>query len=222
MTRLALFDLDNTLVDRQVAYRRWASSFVGRLGLDDTELEWLVAVDDDGFATRENVFGPARARWGLPESIPELVDAYRNDYPRFFVPDDRVNDALGRLRRAGWLIGIVTNGPPSQREKIARTGLLDLVDTYCISDEVGAAKPDSKIFDEAVSRCGLDRDEPHTVVMVGDAPEPDIGGGRAMGFRTIWIDRGRRWPITAYRPDAVAGSVPDVVTLLLETGPQAV
>jgi FMN phosphatase YigB (HAD superfamily) len=218
MTRLALFDLDNTLVDRQSTYRRWAAAVIDRFGLGLGELEWLCAVDDDGFASREDVFGPARARWGLTQSVPELIEQYRTDYPSFFVPDPLVNDALVHLRHGGWTIGIVTNGPTSQNEKIERAGLVDVVTAWCISDEVGAAKPDARIFEEALLRCGVDPEQPGRVVMIGDTPVPDIGGGRAMGFQTIWIHRGRRWPLTDYRPDGVAASVPDAVALLLEPG----
>jgi phosphoglycolate phosphatase-like HAD superfamily hydrolase len=49
---LAIFDLDNTLVDRAGAFRRWAVEFVARHGLDPAERRWLVAADEDGFAPR--------------------------------------------------------------------------------------------------------------------------------------------------------------------------
>src|SRR5580698_7657056 len=49
VTPLALFDLDNTLVDRQATYRRWAVSFAGTRDLDEEAIDWLCEVDNDGF-----------------------------------------------------------------------------------------------------------------------------------------------------------------------------
>jgi len=215
VVRVALFDLDNTLVDRQDAYRRWAESFVAERGLETEAVRWLCAADDDGFARREDVFAGVRARWGLAESVEHLLSNYRKSYPSFFAPDNQVSAALDRLRQAGWKIGVVTNGPASQHMKLERAGLVGLVDACCVSDEVGSAKPDRGIFEEALLRCGARSSSKDSVVMVGDTPAPDIGGGRAMGFRTIWIQRGRVWPLTEYAPDTSVGSVVQAVDQLL-------
>jgi FMN phosphatase YigB (HAD superfamily) len=51
---LVIFDLDNTLVDRDLSFRRWAAELVDLNGLDPTtEKPWLVAADGDGFVARE-------------------------------------------------------------------------------------------------------------------------------------------------------------------------
>ena len=42
---LALFDLDDTLVDRGRAFQAWAEEFVIRQGLDDAALTFLYAID---------------------------------------------------------------------------------------------------------------------------------------------------------------------------------
>jgi FMN phosphatase YigB (HAD superfamily) len=51
--------------------------------------------------------------------------------------------------------------------------------------------------------------------MIGDAPGPDIGGGRGAGLKTIWIHRGRTWSIDDYRPDEQAASIKEAVEILL-------
>ena len=45
---LVLFDLDNTLLDREAAYARWARGFCDANGLPDDAHAWLVTDDDDG------------------------------------------------------------------------------------------------------------------------------------------------------------------------------
>ncbi len=212
---LALFDLDNTLIDRQAAYRRWAEGFVAHNKLTGDALDWLCVADADGFADRDDVFVEARQRFGLTESVAELVATYRQEYPTFYRPDDEINTALVRLRRAGWRIGVVTNGPPSQHEKVERAGLGPLIDACCVSEELGLAKPDLGIFTEAIRAAGGLPPPGEPAWMVGDAPGPDIGGGRAAGLQTAWIHRNRPWERTDYRPDAIVATVPEAVALLL-------
>ncbi|GLX10425.1 hypothetical protein [Microbispora sp. NBRC 16548] len=50
MTMPALFDLDNTLADRDEAFRRWAEEFADVHGLGDEAVERLVALDEHGYA----------------------------------------------------------------------------------------------------------------------------------------------------------------------------
>jgi len=218
VTPLALFDLDNTLVDRQGAFERWARGFVADHGLPAEAVPCLLDLDADGFASRQTVFDGVRERFALTGTTESLVVAYRREYPASFVPDPRVRSALTRLREHGWRTGVVTNGPPSQRDKLERAGLVDLLDGWCISDEVGVAKPDRRIFDEARRLCAAPDGGDGTVWMVGDTAVPDIAGGRGAGLRTIWMHRGRTWDADAYRPDAQAGSIAEAVEVLLGNG----
>jgi HAD superfamily hydrolase (TIGR01549 family) len=215
MDPVALFDLDNTLVDREAAFRRWAVAFVDDRGLGDAAFEYLMEVDGGGFATREVVFDGVRESYGLAESTEALIAEYRATHLDFFEPDPTVRTVLGDLGAAGWRLGVVTNGPPSQRGKLERAGLLDLFDALCISDEVGVAKPDRRIFEEALRRSRGSDEAGGTVWMVGDTAAPDIAGGRGAGFRTVWMHRGRRWAEAGYRPDHEAASIPEAVEYLV-------
>jgi len=221
MTALALFDLDNTLFDRQGAFERWARAFVDGRKFPGDAYELLIRLDDDGFATRDAVFSGLRRAFHVDEPIASLIAGYRETYPKCFSPDADVQSALRRLRELGWRTGVVTNGPASQRQKLERAGLVELLDGWCISDEVGAAKPDRQIFDEAVRRCspaeGVD-----AVWMVGDTAEPDIAGGLSAGMRTVWMHRHRTWEVAGYRPDAQAGTIAEAVALLLDGPPLSV
>jgi HAD superfamily hydrolase (TIGR01549 family) len=214
MAFLALFDLDNTLVDRQATFRRWAESFTADRDLDAAAVDWLCEADNDGFANRLDVFSEACRQFRLTEDPQALVSGYWTSYVACYRPDETVVSSLERLRQAGWGVGIVTNGGSSQHEKVARSGLGDLVDACCVSEEIGAAKPDPKIFSEALLRCGH-TGAPGEVWMVGDTPEADIAGGRQSGFRTAWMHRGREWQSGDYRPDAEVGSVFEAVELIL-------
>jgi HAD superfamily hydrolase (TIGR01549 family) len=219
VVKVALFDLDNTLVDRSAAFARWAHDFVVERGLDPSAVPVLCELDRDGFASRHALFSEARRRLELGDDVERLISDYRSRYPEYFAPDGAVQDALGLLRDDGWRIGVVTNGPPTQRHKIDRAGLSPLVDVVVISDEFGVAKPDRAIFEEALRRCGVDGAMADHAWMLGDTPGPDIGGGRAVGLRTAWFHRGRAWPEHHYYPDAVVGDVGEAVRLLRAADP---
>jgi putative hydrolase of the HAD superfamily len=220
---LACFDFDNTLIDRQGAYLSWARAFVAARDLDPGALELLVALDRDGFASRAEVFAPAQEALGLAESVDELIGAYRVAYLDHIAPVPEVARALARLRAAGVRTALVTNGPPSQADKLARAGLCDSFDAVCISELIGARKPDRAIFAVAAQRCGLRLDElAGRGVMVGDHPIADIAGGRAAGLRTVWIRRGRSWEDPGSPPDVtVDGPLEAVAALLVHVAGEA-
>jgi FMN phosphatase YigB (HAD superfamily) len=216
--RLAIFDLDNTQVDRSAAFARWAAGFARRHRLGADAPAWLIEADGDGFAPRRRVFEAARVRFGLAESADELLAAYGDEYPSQFVPDPDVQAALGLLRGAGWRIAVATNGATTQRRKIDRAGLAPRLDAICISEELGFAKPDRRIFEAACAQAGLGPAALQSAWMVGDTAGADIGGAHEIGMRSAWLHRGRRWEERAFEPDAVVGSVEEAVDHLLANG----
>jgi HAD superfamily hydrolase (TIGR01509 family) len=210
--RLALFDLDNTLFDRAGSYRAWCEAFVTERGLGPEALDLLLETDRDGHAPRSEVFGPLSRRFGLAQSPTEIEAIYRSEYPTFFSPDPSVQTSLLSLRKHGWTVVIVTNGPPSQIDKIERCGLVDAVDGWCISDVVGSAKPDPGIFVAAAALV----DRPLEGWMIGDTSEADVVGGRSVGLSTIWLSRGRAHPVDPHlRADVTVNTVADAFEVLL-------
>jgi FMN phosphatase YigB (HAD superfamily) len=212
---LAIFDLDNTLVDRSSTFAGWAEGFARRHRLGAEAPAWFIAADEDGFANRRGVFKRARAHFGLDESLDQLLSAYSVDYPGRFRPDPAVNDALARLTEAGWRVAIATNGSPTQRVKIANAGLAPWLDAVCVSGELGFAKPDRRIFEAACAQAGLEPEALGRAWMVGDSAGADIKGAHEIGMRSAWLHRGRRWEEPAFAPDVVVGSIREAVEHLL-------
>ena len=221
MARLALFDLDNTLIDREGAFRLWAQRFLRARGIDsdDGALAWILEVDEAGMAPRESFFAAVRARFDLPEEPAVLARAYEDQMEQMYRPDADVLGPLAGLRSAGWKTAVVTNGPPSQEAKIRAAGLESVLDAWCISAVVGAPKPQRAIFEAAALRCGATLDGRLDGWMVGDTPEPDILGGIGAGLRTIWMARGRRWTVSDYAPDVIVDDVGQAVATILASEP---
>jgi 5'-nucleotidase len=185
VTRLACFDLDNTLIDRDAAFRAWARSFCAQSGLGADGLEWFLSMDSGGYLPRRVLFASARERFGLTASVEELVAAYDAEHPLFTWCEPEVFDGLASLRSAGWRVVVVTNGGTIQQTaKLEHTGLGAVVDYSCISESEGVRKPDRRIFEIAASRAGATLDGGW---MVGDHQAYDIAGGQAAGLSTILI-----------------------------------
>ncbi|WP_426502062.1 HAD family hydrolase [Dactylosporangium sp. McL0621] len=198
MTGLVLFDLDDTLVDRSAAFRRWAAELCADRSLPAGAFEWLLAADRS-----EGFFAAVRARFGL---VDDVWAQYRRRMPELVTCRPGVLSLLTGLRAAGRRVGIVTNGhADNQLGKIRRTGLDRAVDGWAVSGELGVRKPDRALFAAAAAACGADLAGGGW--MVGDNPADDIAGGRAAGLATIWIAGGRPWPRDLLPPDHTCDTV---------------
>ena len=93
---------------------------------------------------------------------------------------------LGQLRRQ-FQLALLTNGfADVQHARIERLGLGELFDPIIISEEVGAAKPDSAIFAMALEEMG-DPDKAD-ILVIGDSLSSDIQGGSNAGIDTCWLN----------------------------------
>ena len=138
---------------------------------------------------------------------------YRQAMAQRELPDAAVNDFLAELNRAGLPWGIVTNGDSTnQRAKCREAGLEALMPFVIVSGDQGYAKPDPRIYQEALTALGMT--EPEGVLFVGDNPVTDIDGARAFGMRTAWVSRGREFPAELRPPDHVVESVLDLTVVL--------
>ena len=111
-----------------------------------------------------------------------------------------VYDVLTQLRRKGYLLAIISNFDRRLYPVLADLGLVDFFDTVVISSEVGADKPDPRIFKHALERLGI---QPGQAWHVGDDPKRDWGA-EALGLRVFRLERPRH---TFY--DLVAALGPD-------------
>lgn len=103
------------------------------------------------------------------------------------------DDALPALQalRSEVHVGVVTNGAgddhdDSQWSVLRQLGLLDLVDSVWISDEVGFRKPDPRIFEGALEEVGVD---PAEAAHAGDSPAKDVAGANAAGMTSVLVWR---------------------------------
>jgi HAD superfamily hydrolase (TIGR01509 family) len=115
--------------------------------------------------------------------------------PASWTPYPDTAAALRGLSECGVRTGVVSNIAFDIRPAFAAVGVDRYVDEFVLSFEVGAVKPDPKIFRTALERLGV---AAHQTVMVGDSEEAD-GGARAIGCGFILVDPLPTWE----RPDGL-------------------
>lgn len=96
-----------------------------------------------------------------------------------------VRGVLDALRRRGLPLGILSNWDRRARRVLADLGIAAFFSAVFLSAEMGAAKPDPRIYRLAAERLGL---PPAALLLVGDDPESDGTAPRACGYAT-WVVR---------------------------------
>ncbi|ARN19843.1 HAD family hydrolase [Piscinibacter gummiphilus] len=206
--RLAIFDLDDTLIDfaatREAAYA-CLSARVAEAGLDGAAFvaacrpvdRPIFARFERGELTRDEYrlrrFSEPLASLGAPPDpdlvahLNQLFMACVNDRPMLY-PD--ALPVLARLRAAGIPTAILTNGPSDgQRRKLAATGLAQAVDHIAIGEETGFSKPLARAYHAVADHFAV---APAQACMVGDSPELDYDGARQAGLQALLLDRDAR------------------------------
>ena len=207
--KLAIFDLDDTLIDfaatREIAYRQLAQH-LDTQGIDSAAFGRVCPAIDRQLFVRFEQGEMSRSEYRLrrfsepltaigvePESglvlqLNKLFMDCVNDAPLLF---DDVLPVLQRLRALDIRTAILTNGPSDgQRRKLKATGLGDCVDHVAIGEEIGFSKPSPRAFHSVVERFSLVN---HVdALMVGDSPELDYDAALKAGLKALLLDRSNR------------------------------
>jgi putative hydrolase of the HAD superfamily len=82
-------------------------------------------------------------------------------------------------------LGLLTNFThgPAARHILNFLGITPFFGTILISGELGYRKPHPSVFLKLVEQLGLEAGQ---ILYVGDDPEPDIKGARAVGLQPVW------------------------------------
>ncbi|WP_095109236.1 HAD family hydrolase [Pseudomonas sp. Irchel 3E20] len=224
--QLITFDLDDTLwetapviVNAEAALRQWLSEHAPHLGGVPVEHLWAIRERvlnaEPGLkhrisALRRKVLFHALHEVGYAEAqAAQLAEAAfevflhaRHQLQVF----PEVQPTLERLANH-FALGVVTNGNADVR----RLGLADYFKFALCAEDIGIAKPDVRLFHEALER-GETRAE--HAVHIGDHPGDDIAGAQQAGLRAIWYNpAGKAWEAEQL-PDAQVRSLTELPALL--------
>jgi putative hydrolase of the HAD superfamily len=192
--RAVLFDLDDTLYDREAALRRFVSDQHRRLGLDCEEgafVESFIALDRRGKVWKDEVYHDLKEQFEIPLSAEELLAEYVDLFRDHVIPHAGLRSALENLKADGLRLGLITNGRSGfQQRTLGGLGLDDLFDAVIVSGEVGCRKPEAAIFHLTLGRLGVRADE---VAMIGDDLKADIEGAQGVGIFAMHVEPQGGW-----------------------------
>ncbi|GGJ22953.1 HAD family hydrolase [Paenibacillus hunanensis] len=197
--KAVIFDLDNTLMDRDHAFRAFSERLVrDYLGHVDETLArdiigYLRITDADGYRDKRGFFEELTERlpWAEKPEVDELF-AYDNEH---YMLEARLmkhaREAIAACREQGFRLGILTNGTYDiQYGKVRHLELEGDFDVILTSGEAGIKKPDARIYEMILERLGTSGAE---TVFVGDHPVNDIWGAAQSGMRGIFLRRSFAW-----------------------------
>ena len=130
---------------------------------------------------------------GLPVTFP-FDDYFEEVYAHFARPDawrdfPETGKVLGHLREQGIQTGILSNWDPRLRQVLAGFEWREMLGSVVISEEIGAEKPDPRVFREAEKTGGWGA---HECALIGDDPVSDRRGAEGAGWQWALVERPER------------------------------
>lgn len=207
-----IFDLDNTLLDFDSGERAGVAAVCRNLLMDFNEADFaeyrrinlaLWKLYSSGAMKKERILRERFLQFFALKNIEGDPDAANECFLATLSGEAfLLAGALALLQELHRKVpmGIITNGHgPTQRKRLARSGIHSYFDFVLISDEFGRPKPDPSIFNEGLR---LGKAEAHRTLMVGDCLINDIAGAANNGIKTCWLNSDAELP-------ADGGVVPD-------------
>ncbi len=219
--KAVLFDLDDTLYDHLHSARQGLIGLTERypymkaVSLETLERRFSDVLESTHTSMLAGQMNQTEARCRRFQHLFGSFDVEISeqqalqDYARFREDYDascRVvagsHSVLRQLRARDIRLAVVTNNMVREQiKKLNRLGLTDYFEVVSISEEVGAAKPDSRIYLTTLQRLQL---ATHDVVMVGDSLTTDIAGAMALNIASVWL---KRQPESSAQPPASVATI---------------
>lgn len=144
------------------------------------EFNWWLEIATDTFKQA----GAFDSFPNFGEFFPHLYNHFATADPWFLYPD--VYPALERWQGMGVQLGVLSNFDSRLYQVLQALDLAKFFSSITISTEVGAAKPDSRIFAIALQKHHC---QPQSAWHIGDSFEEDYQAACSAGMRGIWLRR---------------------------------
>lgn len=211
--RLAIFDLDGTLLDSRADLAASVNAMRAGYGLPPLDLDTVTGYVGNGL--RKLVL---RSLQGHPADTDEAI-AHCSAYYGEHLHDASalypgVHEGLEALSAAGWSVALCSNKPEAWcRSLLEHFGLADRFAHIAGGDSFPRMKPEPEPILGIMKACGPT--SPEATWLVGDSAT-DVGAAKAAGVGSVFVTYGYHSP-GDFAPDHEANSLPDAVALLLAT-----
>jgi 2-haloacid dehalogenase len=201
------FDLNGTLVDPSVLAQPLGDSAAAEeivmRAFEDGVAQAMVATltgEHPPFPTL--IEGALRRRLSLAGAEPDAASdavALLGSMPAYL----EAPSALERLRSEGLRLAVLTQSATESADAVLRfAGLRDRIELVVGSDEVGAYKPDPRMYRALLERTGATAGE----VCLVAAHWWDVAGAKRAGLRTGWVARRERLLLASVPAPDVTGA----------------
>jgi putative hydrolase of the HAD superfamily len=116
--------------------------------------------------------------------LDEIARRFRTDLTFELYPESV--PVLEALKERGFPLGVISNASHGIIGDLERVGVTRFFDHIVYSQQVGCAKPDARIFREALGRFAVDAG---STWHIGDNVVADVEGARAVGIRPVLVRR---------------------------------
>ncbi|NUF39342.1 HAD family hydrolase [Acinetobacter lactucae] len=191
MQKAILFDLDQTLLDRNtslIKFVEWQVNFFQLVSQENKQafITRFIELDNNGSVWKDVVYSQLLEDFNIKTfSVENLLESYINDFNKFCRPFEKVPETIQNLYNKGYKLGLISNGKsPFQENNFYALGLKEFFSTIIVSEAIGLRKPDIQIFEHACKELGF---IPNECIFVGDNPKADIEGANKAGMKTIFF-----------------------------------
>jgi HAD superfamily hydrolase (TIGR01549 family) len=218
----ALFDMDDTLIDRHKAYGDVYRVLYDQHQVIHESMSWEDAYEYFWTLSPDNATEPREAFLAIQKKFPGIIGDPDSHYNFYFSNMVKFMKVLpGAIEFVDWMNsknvawGVVTNGDQFQHQKAKATGFDKKAPFVLASKLFGVNKPAPEVFMEAVRLLEIEGLQTKEILFVGDNPYTDITGAHGVGMKTAWIRMGReQYPTSAPAPDYIVDHVEELKHLL--------
>ncbi|WP_233568110.1 HAD-IA family hydrolase [Cohnella faecalis] len=189
MIKAIIFDLDGTLLDRDRSLTAFIENQYDRYpafhGVEKNEfVRRFIELDQKGYVWKDRVYQTLVEELQIALNWQDLLTDYVESFQNHCVGFPGLIETLEQLKEKKLKLGIITNGfGRFQMNNIKGLKIEHYFDEILISELEGLRKPDSRLFQRALTRLGV---APEESVFVGDHPINDVEASIAAGMKGIW------------------------------------